>query len=88
MINDNDWVEYRALVLSELKRLDQHIGECDDNMREEVSGAKKELTEAISKLQGDHMMTDKEVRKMKAQMLVWSSVAAATIPYLLDLIKT
>lgn len=79
MISDNDWTEYRALVLSELKRLDQHISECDDNMREQVGLAKKELAEEISKLSQEQILIDREVRKMKTQAMTWGAIAVVLI---------
>ena len=88
MISENDWVEYRALVLNELKRLNQHISDCDDNMREEVGKAKTELAEKIDKLSDKQQAMDKEVAQLRTKMVIFGSLAASVVSYLIDILKT
>lgn len=87
MITEDDWTEYRALVLSELKRLDLHISHCDDSIREQIELSKKELAEEISKLRDEQVLIDREVRKIKAQVVAWGSVAVILLNILSDYVS-
>ena len=88
MNDDSDWVEYRALVLSELKRLDEHIGKCDENMRTEVANAKEELAEKISKSFKETDALEKEITKLKTKVYVYGALAAMVFPELMDLARS
>jgi len=54
------------LVLNELKRLDDHVANCEDSIRKEVSDSETRITDMLSKLEQSYTKTRDDVIRLKA----------------------
>lgn len=75
----NGWIEYRRLVLSELKRLERKIGDESVSMREAVTATEGKLLSKLTDLQRAHTATREDVIALKVKSGVWG-FAAGLIP--------
>jgi hypothetical protein len=79
---DDGWQEYRALVLSELKRLSDHVSSCEAEMRKEVKHSEVKLLKAIDRLHNSHAAVKADVIRLKSQAAVWGLMAGTAVSVL------
>lgn len=79
---DNDWKQYRALVLSELNRLSEHVSSCEAEMRKEVKHSESKLLTAIDRLHKSHALIKADVIRLKSQAAIWGLMAGTAVSVL------
>jgi hypothetical protein len=92
MTDKDGWNEYRALILHEMKRLDDHVTGCKDEVKDSVQASEVKTGEILDRLSGKQDRLSAEVIKLKTQAALWgvvsASIIAALVSYFVDLIKT
>jgi hypothetical protein len=79
---EDGWQEYRALVLSELKRLSDHVTSCEAEMRKEVKHSESKLLQAIDRLHTSHAAVKADVIRLKTQAAIWGLMAGTAVSVL------